>query len=209
MKRWMILIALCLFPSLVSTPVQAVQLEQGWYAKWGWTALYGHDNLTNSQFGVSWYPTSPTGDSGPINIQSWGYLTHGRIVTVSLAVDMPTGTLFEDFGRYYHVPNNAYDQLYFEWETNYDAAKMQLQVIRKHLDGASELFWTQSLSGHQFAAADFTHVIPIIRDGEQIVFRLAVVPELPGWVVLGFFAACLLLSRTCARNILSDKGSLP
>jgi hypothetical protein len=209
MKRWMILIALCLFPSLVPSPAHAVQLEQGWFVKWGWTALYGHDNLTNSQFGVSWYPTSPTGDSGPINIQSWGYLSHGRIVTVSQSVDVPPGTLFEDFGRYYHVPNNAYDQLYFEWETNYDAAKMQLQVIRKHLDGASELFWTQSLSGHQLGYINIEHIYPVILDGEKIEFQLVVVPEPPTWLVLGLFTACLLLSRTCARNLLSDKGSLP
>jgi len=208
MKRLMILFALCLFPSLVSTPVYAVQLEQGRYIRWGNALLLGRDRATHSQWGVEWIPTSLIGSAGSLTISDGVYLYNGRTVTVTQPFDATTGILFEDAGRYERYSGNYYNDLYFEWETNYNGSELQMQILRQGLDGKRTLIWAQPLSGFQYGPTTITPSVNFV-DGEQTIFSLVVVPEPPTWIALGFFATCLLLSQTCPRNLLSDKGSLP
>ncbi|MEI6913728.1 MAG: hypothetical protein WCL39_01200 [Armatimonadota bacterium] len=200
----MILIALCLFPSLVSTPVHAVQLEAGWTAQFSIGDLRGTNEI--GDWGGTWVPVSLTGQFGPLDVEPnpWP-VSFGRLVTVTHAAEVGTGPLWEDRGT---IPDFFlyYQTVSISWYTNYDAGRLRLQLIDQTQYG-SGVVWEQKISGPAIGRTNLS--IILLAPTDHLVVRLSVVPELPGWMVLGSFAACLLLSRTCARNILSDKGSLP
>jgi len=209
MKRLMILIALCLFPSLVCTPVHAVQLEQGWYARFGFVGLIGNDKSLHTEWGSPWRPTIPLGNSGPLTVtDALPSFLSGRTFKISRTFVVSPGLLIEDEGLIVS-PAPEFHQLGFSWESSYDATRLQLRVVRRKSDQSDEIIWTQTESGYQVGPGDCSFVSRPLINGEKIVFQLVAVPELPTWIALGFFAACLLLSRACSFNPVKEKGVLP
>jgi len=226
MHRWMILIALCLFPSLVPTPVHAVQLEVGWYAVFGDSQLYAYDLGNHAGWGSDWYPASSIGSTGLLQVSDGGLVPNGRTVTITQNADVRPGVLFEDVGSY-TMSGPYYEDFMFGWTTNYDTTKLQLQVVRRGIDGQKTVVWFQPSSGGQVGLSNALAYQPPLVDGEQIGFRLIVVPEPAAATVLvlgmmtvavactrrgrllGLVAACLLLSRVCPFKAAREEGTRP
>ena len=177
MRKPAVLLAVVLLLLALAQAGQAVELEAGWYVKFGYISLVGWDGP--DEWMVSWLASSDLGKIGPLLVEDGGstYL-YGRVITVPSHSTTEPGIVFEDFGSdtsYYPY----YQFLQLAWQTNYDANRLQLQVFR-HKDGhEDELVWRQTESGVMHGHGNVWYSHPV-QAGEDVVFRLVAIPEPSG-----------------------------
>lgn len=188
MKKAFLLSMLSLF--LLAGTAHAVTLQQGWWVRYEYVSLYGHEGPESApitSWGTGWYPTSTLGLYGPIRVEEGAYpFTRGRTVTIVQTTNAEPGVFFEDYGSYTSA-GPYYQDISLTWQTDYDASRLQLQVFRHKSGQADELVWQQTASGYTvppLGQYDIWHGAPLL-DGEQVVVRLVVVPEPSGLLVLG------------------------
>ena len=102
MKRIAIIGAvICLLAA--SQVSQAVNLDGGWYAKFGGVVLTGLDESHPDpmQYADQWWATSPLGRAGPLLVEEGGSLyPRGRAISVPEDTSVAAGVLFQDRGDY-------------------------------------------------------------------------------------------------------------
>ena len=191
MRRTAVILAVVILLAL-SQAAQAVEVEAGWYVKFGEISLQGY--YGPDEWVENWYPESALGQSGILFVEEGTPFWRSRKTTVTADTYVEPGVLFEDYGSY--AGQYPYYQLVnMAWETDYDATRVQLRVFRHRGGGADELIWSQTQSGYAVGGANIWNSYPL-QDGEQIVVRLVAIPEPSS--LAGISAAvvwCLILRR--------------
>ncbi|MEI6913729.1 MAG: hypothetical protein WCL39_01205 [Armatimonadota bacterium] len=196
MNRWVILITLCLFPSLVPTPVHAVQLEQGWYVGFDGVGIFGNDYSTGQEWMETWKPESSQGVFGFLRVDNVSpYIAPGRTVTIIGSTSVSAGIIFEDTGA--TLPEAPFwTFIDFSWKSNCDLSKLQLQVWTRRPNQPDRLLWTQQ----KWAGVVRLPTYGMVKSGDNVIFRLAVVPEPSGLSFLSVLTAVYLLGCLRIRN---------
>jgi hypothetical protein len=199
MKRvFGLLLVLAALLVLSASVLSAVELQQGWYARFGFVDLGSRvpagDHM--DEWLTQWLPASALVTTGPILVQQAEPAFHfGRSVSISANTQVSPGVVFEDVGAFtFQWP--YYQYVSFSSETYYDANIMQLQILRRRAGSQDELLWAQSASWHVGSGMELWPFSNIIS-GDQIVFRVVALPEPSGivGVVVGVAFAFSLLRR--------------
>lgn len=196
MKKFMLVLMLVSAMAMgLAGSSHAVQLEEGWYAHVGEVNLVGYAYPDQDWF-VHWFPTSATGQFGSVLVEGTGPQSQfGRRITITESVDLPAGVLWEDSGTY-SGSYPYFDQVQMGWETDYVAARLELQVLRRRTGLPDELIWRQADSGYHASYGNVWDA-STLRPGEQVLLRLVVVPEPPGLYALG---SLLIVCAACRRR---------
>lgn len=203
MKRSMLFLLLVFITVLaLPGPSHAVQLQQGWYAWFAGVHLEGpyNPNTGAPYYTTWWYPATSLGQSGPLDISVRPYFPDSRMATVRASTDIQPRVLFEDAGT------SAFDRAYYTvsamWETDYDADKMRLQLLRRRVGLADELLWEQASSSHQIAQVgsdpmSYSYPSPLFGPGDRLVIRIVAVPEPASamGLLVGIVGVCTRLRR--------------
>jgi hypothetical protein len=164
---------------MLEQSASAVDLEAGWYAKFGGVLLNGLDYYDPDPmwYASEWSTTSPLGPAGPLLVAEGGPLySRGCAISVPQDTSVAAGVLFQGCG-YYDRSWPQYDLVTFCWETNYDAAKLRLELVLIRNTGEEQLLWYQGISGHAVEPYEGLNFPAPLRNDEDIEFRLVAVPE--------------------------------
>jgi len=190
MKRVCVLVLLvAIGVGLTNGVTHAVALEQGWYAWIGGVYLQGFG--VDGPYDAYWEPSSSLGQLGRVEVSQWHYVGT-RKITVSTDTSVAPGALFEDVGSYTY-PNRPYQVVFLDWETDYDATRMRLQLLKRHAGQSDQLVWQQAVSNHQSGGGVNVWSSSALLPGDQLVFRVVAVPEPAGVAMLAFGLAPLAL----------------
>jgi hypothetical protein len=186
MKRLSAFLLFALLATLVvAIPASAVQLQAGWYAQFGYVGLGGDqwDTEPPQLWEEGWTPTSSLGQQGSMLVEEPNPVAPGsRRVTLTQGFAADPGIIFEDAGTYPGA-YPYYNWVTVWWQTNYDAKRLQLQLFRHHQGRPDELVWRQTTSDAAIGHGNVWNSYPL-QSGEQIVFRLAVIPEPQGLTIV-------------------------
>ena len=195
MKKGFAVFAVLLLLSL-SQVTQAVTLEEGWYVKLGYVALYGFDPIAGHDFALAWNFTDPLGTSGPFSVTQLGQHWPQRMISVSdTATDVLPGTCVDLYGEPVATIPAIVSEVSFRYETDYVASLMRLDLLMQAPDGNQTLLWSQNTSGFTWSegnALEWNQIIPV---GYIPVFRVTVVPEPSAFAALGLGLGILCAAR--------------
>jgi hypothetical protein len=154
----------------------ALTLQEGWYAWFGGVYAQVTYYPSGESYYAFWQPTTSLGQYGPVTVGLWEGYSSTRRVTVPADASVSPGVLFEDAGSFSGL-DREFSELYINWETDYDATKMRLQLFRRRAGQADHLLWEQAASGHR--VADGTPMVdyPILVPGDGLTFSIAALPE--------------------------------
>lgn len=193
MRRAVFVAVLLCILALAGT-ARAVTLDQGWYAWFGGAYLQVTDWSTGEPYVYSahWYPTTSLGQYGPVTVSQWAGYPSTRQVAVPQDVSVTPGVLFQDTGS---IPllDRTYPCLYASWQTNYDANRMRLQLLRRR-SGQDVMIWEQATSGRVTSSVDWNiRFSSPFQPGDELVMRVIALPEPGGLTALGCGVSALLV----------------
>jgi len=165
----------------------AVDLEAGWYANLGLVDIHGWG--PSGEVVVSWNFTGALGPQEPFEVTSPDPVWARRSVTVlQTTTGIAPGTAVYLWGE--PVTPITFDiiDVVPYWETDYDATRMQLQLLSYSPQTGFTLLWSQTASGHNLSFSGLLSGFQEIPLGAEPVFRVIVVPEPCSFAVL--VAAC-------------------
>lgn len=143
MKKSIVVLSMLL--TMACAAAHAVDLQQGWYARFEYVMLEG-GHMPWEGWGTDWYPTSNLGQYDSIKVEEGSRpAAHGRTISILGDTTVDSGILFEDRGNFAQV-DPYYGIANMTWETSYDASKLLLQVFRSHEGQPDELVWSQNQS---------------------------------------------------------------
>ncbi len=180
MKRFTAILVVIVL-AVLSQAGQAADLKAGWYVKLASVALYNSQHQVGTRFNF----TGDLGASGPFYVSSPDPLWAERMVSVPVsAVGVPGGTSVYLWGTPQTIPNYVIDSVSFAWETNCDSSIMQLQLLMYKPDVGYTLLWSHNQSGYNSDNGNVLRPGLVIPVGYMPVFRVTVVPEPNGLLVL-------------------------
>lgn len=176
---------------------QAANLPAGWYANIRSVDVYTYDSEGISHLTTGGYfYDNPTGDYAPFHVG-------GPLVRLydERDVSVPTSVCGATPEQSLYLP--LYIPLYRgTWiagisattETNYDPARMNLQLWHTTSAGMTTRLWTQSVGGQQYGGVTFAE--DEFLDGTYF-FKVAIVPEPPSLLALtlGFLVTAIRFRR--------------
>lgn len=173
-----LLLSICLLLPVCAVP--AVELQQGWYVKFGYVEMEGQrwtgDHIES--WLSDWSASSATGQNGAVSIEQGDVnYKRGRIISVTQNASVAQGVLFEDYGPgFCSSVYPYYDTVSVGWRTNYDSSAIRLQLLRRRSGQPDELVWEQMQSGMAYADQNVWNSSPLLP-GDAVVFRIVAVPE--------------------------------
>lgn len=184
MKKAVVLLAV-LSMLLAASISQAADLQAGWYVKLAGVALFGPISQPPYRMATDWNFTGGLGTYDPFEVTNPDPIWAERMVSVpESATNVPGGTSVYLWGQpvdpiYYPV-----DAVTFAWETNCDKSVVQLELLMYNPSSGYTKLWSYSQSPYNLGFDNvlaFPQKIPV---GYVPVFRVSVVPEPSGIIVL-------------------------
>ncbi|MGI6296926.1 MAG: PEP-CTERM sorting domain-containing protein [Armatimonadota bacterium] len=195
MKKFVVAVAIVVI--LLSAQIsQAADLQEGWYVKLGWVDVRGWDGMRERV--VDWDFTGPLGSVGPFEVTSPDPLWARRMISVPNTVSgIAPGTSVDLWGEPLSLVDFPITEVVVCYDTNYDAAKMRLQLFMYQQDTGFTLLWSEERSGLHQVWSNVLGQFQMIPVGYSPVFRVTVIPE-PS-TVLALFSGALCTFVACWR----------
>ena len=192
MKKFAIVLAV-LSLLVLGQVTYAANLQSDWYVKLFGISLYGWDGQQYQV--VDWNFKGGLGQSGPFQVTNPDPVRAERMVSIPNSTsNTPIGTSVYLWGEPARPINWTINEIAVGYDTSYNAAQMRLELLMYKEQVGYTLLWSQNNTGTSWGIHNVLSNSQYIPAGYQPVFRVTVVPE-PAGIMIILPCLALLFSK--------------